>query len=106
MDKNWTVYMAHETRHTDFKPTQRNGKLSKTAVPWRQVFSNYSDAMITGISLRESRKLLELTQHQLSQRTGISQRQISALENGKQLMTEAMAKKFAEVLQVDYRVFL
>jgi transcriptional regulator with XRE-family HTH domain len=62
--------------------------------------------MITGVSLRESRKLLELTQHQLSQRTGISQRQISALENGKQLMTEAMAKKFAEVLQVDYRVFL
>jgi DNA-binding XRE family transcriptional regulator len=93
-------------RSKSFKPTGGNRKLSKTAVPWRQVFSSYSEALIAGISLRESRKLLELTQHQLSQRTGISQRQISALENGKQLMTAAMAKKFAEVLQVDYRVFL
>lgn len=89
-----------------FKFSSENSNLSNTAVLWRQAFPNYSDAMITGVSLRESRKLLELTQHQLSQRTGISQRQISALENGKQLMTEAMAKKFAEVLQVDYRVFL
>jgi len=89
-----------------FKFSSENSNLSNIAVLWRQAFPNYSDAMITGVSLRESRKLLELTQHQLSQRTGISQRQISALENGKQLMTEAMAKKFAEVLQVDYRVFL
>jgi transcriptional regulator with XRE-family HTH domain len=42
----------------------------------------------------------------LSGLTGIPQRHISEMENGKRPIGKKNAKKFAEVLKIDYRVFL
>lgn len=89
-----------------FEPTNITKKLDAKAVPWRQAFPEYSDAMIAGISLKETRKMAEKTQQQLSQMTGIPQRHISEIENGKRTISKEIAEKFAEALEVDYRIFL
>ena len=47
-----------------------------------------------------------MTQARLSELTGIAQRQISEIENGKRSIGKARAKKLAEALKVDYRLFL
>lgn len=93
-------------RQIGFEPTNVTEKLDAKAVPWRQAFPEYNDAMIASISLKETRKMAELTQQQLSQITGFPRRYISEMENGKRTISKDRAKKFAEVLQADYRIFL
>lgn len=46
------------------------------------------------------------TQMQLAEKTGISQRHISQMENNKLAIGKARAKRFAEVFNADYRAFL
>lgn len=59
-----------------------------------------------GICLRGGRTKENLTQATLSRLTGISQRHLSEMENGKRPIGKETAKKLAQVLKVDYRVFL
>jgi len=47
-----------------------------------------------------------LTQKQLAELTGISQRHISELETGKRPLGKERAKRLAEVLHCDYRRLL
>lgn len=47
-----------------------------------------------------------LTQIELAKLTGISQRHISQMENGKLPIGKERAKRFAEIFQTDYRLFL
>jgi len=47
-----------------------------------------------------------LTQKQLSEKTGIPQRHISEMENGKRAIGKKNARLFAEALNIDYRIFL
>jgi len=61
--------------------------------------------IVVGITLKETRRLANLTQRQLSQLTGIPQRQLSAIEQGKCAVDKQLAKQLAKVLEVDYRVF-
>jgi DNA-binding XRE family transcriptional regulator len=59
------------------------------------------------IALRAYRTRQGMTQKQLSKITGIPQRHISEMENGKRGIGKDRAKLLAEGLQVsDYRVFL
>lgn len=58
------------------------------------------------VSLRGARGKEELTQRQLAEMTGIPQRHISEMENGKRPIGKETAKKLAKALNVDYRVFL
>lgn len=58
------------------------------------------------IVLRAYRRRENLTQRQLSQLTGIPQRQISAMENGKRTIDEETAKRLSKILQADYTMFL
>lgn len=60
----------------------------------------------SGVCLRGARVKEDMTQIELAKSTGISQRHISEMENGKRPIGKESAKKFAEVLKVDYRVFL
>jgi transcriptional regulator with XRE-family HTH domain len=48
----------------------------------------------------------ELTQARLAELTGIPQRHISEMENGKRTIGKEAAKKPAKALNTDYRVFL
>ncbi len=58
------------------------------------------------VCLRSARGRKELTQAQLSKLTGIPQRHISEMENGKRAIGKDRAKIIAESLGVDYRLFL
>ena len=59
-----------------------------------------------GICIRGGRSKENITQVALSELTGISQRHLSEMENGKRPIGKENAKKLARVLNVDYRVFL
>ena len=76
------------------------------SVPWRKAFSEYSDGELPGMALLGARTKEGLTQKQLAEKIGIAQAHISAMENGKRPIGKKMAQKFADVLNVDYRVFL
>ncbi|MBS3780063.1 MAG: helix-turn-helix transcriptional regulator [Desulfovermiculus sp.] len=59
------------------------------------------------VALRAYRTRENLTQKELSQKTGIPQHQISEMENGKRAIGKERAKKLAAALNVsDHRVFL
>ncbi len=59
-----------------------------------------------GVSIRGGRAKEDLTQRQLAELTGIPQRHISEMENGKRPIGKETARKLAKALNVDYRVFL
>ena len=59
-----------------------------------------------GVYLKGLRYREELTQVQLSELAGINRRHISEMESGKRPIGKANAKKLAEVLKADYRLFL
>ena len=48
----------------------------------------------------------DMTQKQLAEATGIPRRHISEMENCRRTIGKDRAKRLAEVLRVDYRVFL
>jgi DNA-binding XRE family transcriptional regulator len=58
------------------------------------------------IALRAYRNREDLTQRQLAEQTGIPQRHLSEMENGKRTIGKEMAKRLSEVLKCDYRFLL
>lgn len=72
------------------------------AIPWRQVYPDFN----AGTALRGARYKENLTQEKLAGLLGIKQIHISEMENNKRTIGKEMAKRFAEVLHVDYRIFL
>ena len=83
-------------------------KLSFTgeAVPWREAFPELKDENLPGACLRGARVKEGLSQEKISDLTGIPQRHISEMENGKRPIGKKNAKIFAGVLNIDYRIFL
>ena len=75
------------------------------AIPWRERFPEI-EGNEPGICLAGARHREGLTQRKLAELTGIPQRHISEMENGKRTIGKKNAKVFAKVLSVDYRVFL
>ncbi|WP_419781695.1 helix-turn-helix transcriptional regulator [Maridesulfovibrio sp.] len=59
-----------------------------------------------GVTLRGLRLREELTQAQLAEKLSIKQHHISEIENGKRSISIEMAKRLADVLVTDYKVFL
>lgn len=47
-----------------------------------------------------------MTQEQLAEASGIARRHISEMENNRRAIGKERARRLAEVLKVDYRVFL
>ncbi len=76
------------------------------SVPWRQAFPGLDETNEAGQCLAGARYREELTQRELSEKTGIPQRHISEMENGKRPIGKKTARKLGEILDVDYRVFL
>lgn len=58
------------------------------------------------IALRGARKKEDLSQKELSEKTGIDISNISKMENGERKIGRIVAKKLAKVLKISYRVFL
>ena len=59
-----------------------------------------------GIALRGARYREGLSQKELSKRTGVSQNNISKMENGKRAIGEKVAKKLAKVLRIDFELLM
>jgi DNA-binding XRE family transcriptional regulator len=59
-----------------------------------------------GVYLKGIRYREELTQEQLAEKTGIPRRHISEMESGKRSIGKASARKLADALKADYRLFL
>ena len=78
---------------------------SSSSIPWREAFPEFT-ANETETCLIGARNKKGLTQKALSELTGIPRRHISEMENNKRPIGKITAKKFANVLDVDYRVFL
>ena len=57
-------------------------------------------------AIRAYRHRENLTQRQLAELTGIPQRHISEMENGKRVIGKERARVLAKVLHADYRIFL
>ena len=75
------------------------------AIPWREVLAVPEEEM-PATMLRGARYREGVTQAQLAEATGIPQRHISEMENGKRPIGKQNARKLAEALNVDYRRFL
>lgn len=75
--------------------------------PWREVLRELrpTEPIEAGI-LRGARSKEGVTQTRLSELTGIPQRHISEMEQGKRPIGKESAKKLATALKTDYRVFL
>jgi len=76
------------------------------SIPWREAFPEYSDEQLPGVSLAGIRYREGFSQRKLAELTGIPQRHISEMENGKRPIGKERAKVLAAALNTDYRVFL
>lgn len=76
------------------------------SIPWRELFPEFQDEPEYSVMLRGARDKEGLTQVELSEKTGIPQGHISQMENGKMEIGKDRAKRLAEVLNVNYRIFL
>jgi predicted transcriptional regulator len=74
------------------------------STPWREVAGRRGN--IPASILRGYRGKSEMTQTRLSELTGIAQRHISEMEQGKRTIGKENAKKLAIALETDYRMFL
>lgn len=74
------------------------------SVPWREALP-FKDEEWPQIVLRGGRTKEGLTQQQLAEKTGIHRSHISDMENGRRPIGKQNARKFAEVLNIDARLF-
>ncbi len=79
---------------------------SSDSIPWRELFPEFENEPEYSVALRGARNKEGLTQPELSRLTGIPQGHISKMENGRMKIGKERAKRLADVLNMDYRVFL
>lgn len=75
------------------------------SISWRDAFPEFKDNE-AGTTLSGFRHRERLTQMQLAEATGIPQRHISEMENGKRIIGVVTAKKLAAALHCDHRRLL
>ena len=94
-------------RHRALEALKELGFMDPTdSVPWREAFPGIREEHLPGISLLGARTKEGLTQIHLAELTGIPQRHLSMMENGKRPIGKKNARLLGKVLNVDYRVFL
>jgi hypothetical protein len=76
------------------------------SVPWRDAYPGYSEEQLIGKALAGVRYREGLTQMKLAELTGIPQRHISEMENGKRPIGKEMAKRLGKAMNSSYKVFL
>lgn len=77
------------------------------ATPWENLAADRVEKYIkSGIILRGARYREGLSQKELAKRCGISQDNLSRMENGKRVIGEKTAKKLAKALNIDSSMLL
>lgn len=72
---------------------------------FREIFTG-TDSELGASCLRGARYRENMTQVQLAEKTGISRRHISEMENGKRTIGRQNAKKLATALNIDPRILI
>lgn len=89
------------------KPKPKTVTLEETSIPWREVAAEHiAKYTEVGIMLKGCRYREGLTQKNLAEVLNLKQNHISEMENGKRTIGKALAKKFGEYFEIDYRLFL
>ncbi len=84
-----------------FTASQKSGRGSSWRDSFPEMQGNEAGIFLAGARYREG-----LTQRQLADKTGIPQRHISEMENGKRPIGKKNAKILGNELNADYRAFL
>jgi ribosome-binding protein aMBF1 (putative translation factor) len=100
------LYGPKQNESSLLKAAKNLGYKTKDSIHWREAFSEYSDEELPGIALSGARIKEGFTQKKLAENLRITQGHVSEMERGKRSIGKAMAKKIADVLNVDYRIFL
>jgi len=74
--------------------------------PWREFFPEVTNQTMPGVCLRAARTREGFTQSKLAEMTGIPQRHISEMENGKRPIGKKSAQILGKALNADYRAFM
>ncbi len=103
------LFEGHEEKQREaivaLKSLDFNPLSISDSIPWRDAFPEFA-ANESGNCLSAARQKKEFTQAALSDFTGISRRHLSEMENGKREIEKITAQRLADILDVDYRVFL
>lgn len=79
----------------------------RKSVPWREVAAlKLSKGGEPAAALKGARQRLSISQSELAEKLGISQSNLSKMENGTRPIGKKMAARLAKLLKTDYRVFL
>lgn len=74
---------------------------------WKDAFKEaFGDMSPSAVSLRGMRNREGWTQAELGEKIGVSQANLSKMENGKRPIGKIMAKRLADIFETDYRIFL
>lgn len=77
------------------------------ATPWENIASDrIKKYKKSGLALRGARYREGISQKELAKRCGISQDNLSRMENGKRTIGIKVAKKLAEALRIDFRLLI
>ena len=93
--------MAMQDRRQDSRKVL-NILLEQKSYTSEEVFPGFH----AGKSLRGARYREDISQRQLAKLTGVSVQNISTMENGRRPIGKEMAKRFAQVLNTDWRLLL
>ena len=77
------------------------------STPWKELAaSRITKYKKTGLVLKGARYREGFSQKDLAKRTGISQENISRMENGQRSIGEKVAKKLAKALRIDFALLI
>ena len=77
------------------------------SIPWEELAKDrIAKYKKSGLALRGARYREGISQKELSSRCGISQENISKMENGQRPIGEKVAKKLAKALRIDFKLLL
>ena len=82
-----------------------DASVAASTVPWREAL-NVTEQDLPGAFVAGARYREGMTQEQLAAATGIPRRHISEMENNRRPIGKKNARKLAEALHVNPRVFL
>jgi len=78
-----------------------------SSTPWKNVFQEgINELSEAGLMLKGARLKAQFTQKELAEKLGIHTHHISEMEHGKRTIGKSMARKLAQILEVDYKLFL
>lgn len=104
---HFLVHPANVKRITRYvKTIEPDGNVGGSITADEFFDKNFAGLSKGSVALKGYRYREDLTQQQLSEATGIPQRHISEMENGKRGIGKENALKLAAALNADYRVFL